>query len=70
MPHKSRKSCLFIAFCLEILSFVRKTALISGRSVRGGCEGAEGGAVPKFFYEVFTVVENVVIKFLTCFVTL
>jgi hypothetical protein len=26
--------------------------------------------VPKFFYEVFTVVENVVIKFLTCFVTL
>ena len=121
MPYKSRKSCLFIAFCLEILSFVRKiapisgldtvfgapvrktgfisgrvpvfvspvrktapisgletvfgvpvrkTALISGRSVRGGCEGAEGGAVPKFFYEVFTVVENVVIKFLTCFVTL
>ena len=49
---------------------VQKTALISGRSVRGGCEGAEGGAVPKFFYEVFTVVENVVIKFLTCFVTL
>lgn len=104
MPYKSRKSCLFIAFCLEILSFVRKTAPISGRvlvfgapvrktapisglvpafgapvrktapisgrSVRGGCEGAEGGAVPKFFYEVFTVVENVVIKFLTCFVTL
>ena len=121
MPYKSRKSCLFLAFCLEILSFVRKTApisgletvfgvlvrktapisgfetvfgvpvrktalisglvpvfvspvrktaLISGRSVRGGCEGAEGGAVPKFFYEVFTVVENVVIKFLTCFVTL
>jgi hypothetical protein len=121
MPYKSRKSCLFIAFCLEILSFVRKTALISGlvpafgvpvrktapnsgrvpvfvspvrktspisgletvfgapvrktapisgRSVRGGGEGAEGGAVPKFFYEVFTVVENVVIKFLTCFVTL
>ena len=121
MPYKSRKSCLFLAFCLEILSFVRKTAPISGhepvfvspvrktalisgletvfgvlvrktapisgfetvfvspvrktapisgRSVRGGCEGAEGGAVPKFFYEVFTVVENVVIKFLTCFVTL
>jgi hypothetical protein len=121
MPYKSRKSCLFIAFCLEILSFVRKTALISGlvpafgvpvrktvpisgletvfgvlvrktapisglvpafgvpvrksapisgRSVRGSARGAEGGAVPKFFYEVFTVVENVVIKFLTCFVTL
>ena len=30
MPYKSRKSCLFIAFCLEILSLVRKTALISG----------------------------------------
>ena len=88
MPYKSRKSCLFLAFCLEILSFVRKTAPISGletafgapvrktapisgRSVRGGAaRGAEGGAVPKFFYEVFTVVENVVIKFLTCFVTL
>ena len=30
MPYKSRKSCLFIAFCLEILSFVRKIAPISG----------------------------------------
>ena len=33
MPYKSRKSCLFIAFCLEILSFVRKTAPISGRGL-------------------------------------
>ena len=65
-----KRPCLISGLETAFGALVRKTALISGRSVRVGCEGAEGGAVPKFFYEVFTVVENVVIKFLTCFVTL